>query len=318
MSGLRCSTNKFLKVLSGESHLSLPSAYFAQLVSLTRDRHIEAWPEVKVIIDELEKRHGKEQALQIAKTMSFEGVLGVKKWEVPFDAQGNILGEVPQFFPRPACERAQNISSLFTAKYLNTTFQITEKLDGVSMTTYCIIKDSKWNQSLPALPEGSTQETSALRLGVASAGQDLDERSNNAYWQAARHMGLPEKLREIGIRNVAVQGELVGSTIKENSLKFPDDAAHEFIVFQVFDIDRQEYINAAAVEKICANMGWSHVPVIAYMKLKDFARSLDELLLKAEGLGVYEQTREGFVFKSMHDDFVFKVISNKWLLEQGQ
>lgn len=282
------------------------------------DRHIEAWPEVKAIIDELERKHGNKQAMQIAKTMSFEGDLGVKKWEIPFDAQGNILGEVPQFFPRPACERAQNISSLFTAKYLNTEFQVTEKLDGVSMTAYCITKDSKWYQSLPALPEGSTQETSTIRLGVASAGQDLDKRSNNSYWQAAKRMGLPEKLREVGIRNVAVQGELIGPTIKDNSMKFPEDAAHEFIVFQVFDIDRQEYINAAAVEKICADMGWAHVPVIGYAKLKDFARNLDELLVKAEGVGVYGQTREGFVFKSMRDGFVFKVISNKWLLEQGQ
>lgn len=282
------------------------------------DRHIEAWPEVKAVIDELEKKHGYKEALRIAMNMSFEGVLGVKKWEIPLNAQGSILGEVPQFFPRPACERVQNISSLFTAKYLNTVFQVTEKLDGVSMTAYCITKDSKWYQSLSALPEGSRQETSTIRLGVASAGQNLDERSENAYWQAAKRMGFPEKLREIGIRNVAVQGELIGPTVKDNSLKFPEDAAHKFIVFQVFDIDRQKYINAAAVEKICINKGWAHVPVIGYTKLKDFARNLDELLVKAEGEGFYGKTREGFVFKSMRDDFVFKVISNKWLLEQGQ
>lgn len=285
---------------------------------LTLNRHIEAWPEVKAIVDKLEQKHGNKPALQIAKTMSFEGVLGVRKWEIPFNAQGSILGEVPQFFPRPACERVQNISSLFTSKYLNTVFQITEKLDGVSMTAYCISKDSTWYQSLPALPEASSQQTPTIRLGVASAGQDLDNRSENAYWQAAKRMGLPDKLHEIGIRNVAVQGELIGPTIKDNSLKFPEDAAHEFIVFQVFDIDRQEYINTAAVEKICVDMGWAHVPVIGYMKLKDFARNLDELLIKAEGVGIYGQTREGFVFKSMRDDFVFKVISNKWLLEQGQ
>lgn len=285
---------------------------------LTRCRHIDAWPEVSTIIDELKQKHGDKQALQIARNMSFEEPLGVKKWEIPFNAQGKILGEVPQFFPRPACERAQNIPSLFIAKYLNTVFQITEKLDGVSMTAYCIKKDSKWYQSLPALPEDSTQETSTARLGVASAGQDLDERSENAYWQAAKRMGLPEKLHEIGMSNIAVQGELIGPTIKDNSLKVLKDTAPEFIIFQVFDIGRQEYMNAAAVEKICVDMGWSHVPVIGYIKLKDFATNLDELLVKAEGVGVYGQTREGFVFKSMRDDFVFKVISNKWLLEQGQ
>lgn len=269
-------------------------------------------------MDKLEREHGKEKAIQMAKEMSFEEVLGVKKWEVPFEVKGQILGEVPQFFPRPACERVQNDSSIFTAKHLNTVFQVTEKLDGVSMTVYCVTPGSKWYRSLPALPEGSTQETPAARLGVASAGQDLDERGGNVYWEAAKRIGLPGKLLAGSFGNVALQGELLGPTIKTNSLCFPKDADHQFIVFQIFHIDRQEYVNAAEVEKICANMGLPHVPVIGYMKLRDFARSLEEVLVKAEGIGVYGQEREGIVFKSMRDGFAFKVISNKWLLGHGQ
>lgn len=324
MSGLRCSTNRSLKVLSGKSHGSLAElCRFTKLIlfvslPLTCIRYVAAWPEVKTIMDQLEKEHGNEKALQIAKGMSFEEVLGVKKWELPSEIQGKILGEVPQFFPRPACERVQNDPTIFTSKHLNTVFQVTEKLDGVSMTAYCISKGSKWHQSLPALPKGSMQENSTSRLGVASAGQDLDERGEDAYWQAAKRICLPEKLRDIGIANVAVQGELIGPTIKDNSLRFHKDASHEFIVFQIFNIDRQEYINAAEVVSICEKMRFPHVPVIGYVRLREFARSLDEILVKAEGVGIYGQTREGFVFKSTRNQFLFKVISNKWLLEQGQ
>lgn len=106
--------------------------------------------------------------------------------------------------------------------------------------------------------------------------------------------------------------------VKNNSLKFYNDAAHEFIVFQIFDIDRQVYVDPAEVEEIGEKVGLSHVPTIGNMRLRQFARSLEEVLAKAEGVGVYGQTRESFVFKSMQDEFAFKVISNQWLLEQGQ
>ncbi|KAJ4415214.1 hypothetical protein N0V82_007451 [Gnomoniopsis sp. IMI 355080] len=286
----------------GTKGFHVRSQMFGKQLSQGFVLHIDAWPEVKNVMDELDKEHGSEKASEIANDMSFEGILGVRKWEIPFEVRGKILGQVPQFFPRPACERVQNDSSIFTAKHLDTVFQVTEKLDGVSMTVYCVIKDSKWYQSLPDLPIGSTQETPTSRLGVASAGQDLDERGDDAYWQAAKRIGLPEKLREIGISNVAVQGELIGPTVKDNSLRFAKNAAHEFIVFQIFDIDRQAYVKPGEVVTICEKMGLPHVPVIGY----------------AEGVGVYGQTREGLVFKSMRDVFSFKVISNKWLLEQGQ
>ncbi|KAJ4394482.1 hypothetical protein N0V93_003700 [Gnomoniopsis smithogilvyi] len=223
------------------------SQMFGKQISQGLVRHITAWPEVKIVMDDLEEEHGNQKAVQIARGMSFEAILGVKKWGIPCGVQGKVLGEVPQFFPRSACERVQNDPTIFTAKHLDTVFQVTENLDGVSMTAYCITKGSKWHHSLPSLPEGSKQETPTTRFGVASAGQDLDERSNDDYWQAAKMTGIPEKLHKIGISNVAVQGELIGSRVNNNSMNFPSDAPPMFIVFQIFEIDRQEYVNAAEV-----------------------------------------------------------------------
>lgn len=188
------------------------------------------------------------------------------------------------------------------------------------MSVYRVATNSKWHKALPDIPEGSKQETSSSRVGVSSAGKDLDERSNNVYWQAAKRLGLPAKLDQIGLDNVAVQGELIGPTVKNNSLNFGESSEHEFIVFQIFDIDQQAYLASDRVVTICEQLGFPHVPVFGYYTLKSCAGSLEELLAKAEGISMRRTTREGLIFKSMdpRKEFAFKVISNKWLLEQGE
>lgn len=308
-----------LTEFQGQKGYHVASQMLSKQLSQGLVQPVTALPEIKAVLDNLEKEHGHDEGMRIAQGMSFEDVLGVKKWEVPFESKGQILGRVPKFFPRPACERAQNIPDLFGHKHLNTTFQVTEKLDGASMTAYRVALGSRWHQALSALPEGSRQEVAGVRVGVASAAEDLDERGGDVYWRAAKRVGLPAKLGAVGLSNVAVQGELVGPTVKNNSLGFGEDAEHEFIVFQIFDIDKQAYVNSAEVVELCKKLGLPHVPVIGYLRLMEFATSLPELLSKADGASMRGTTREGFVFKSMREEeFAFKVISNKWLLEQGE
>lgn len=313
-----------LTEFQGQRGYHVASQMLSKQLSQGLVQPITALPQVEAVLDRLETQHGsRDEAVRIAQGMSFEDILGVKKWEVPFASKGQILGRAPKFFPRPACERAQNIPDLFSGrkKHLHTTFQITEKLDGVSMTVYRVAVGSRWHQALSALPEGSGQESGGggVRMGVASAAEDLDERGDDVYWRAAKRVGLPGKLGDIGLGNVAVQGELIGPSVKNNSLGFEENAEHEFIVFQIFDIDKQTYLISTEVVEVCKRLGLPHVPVMAYSTLKDFATSLPELLAKAEGVSMRGTTREGFVFKSMREeDFAFKIISNKWLLEQGE
>lgn len=304
----------------GEKGYHVRSQMLGKQISQGLVQPVGSMPEVKDVVENLQKEHGKDQGTKMATRMAFEDIIGVKKWEVASGAQGLELGRVPSFFPRPASERVQNIPDLFTNKHLDEVFQVTEKLDGVSMTVYRVAAGSKWHKSLPALSAGSTQHVQGARPGVASASKDLDERGNGVYWQAAKRLGLPARLGEMGLGNVAVQGELIGPTVKNNSIGFSPDADHEFIVFQMFDIDRQEYLGSGEVVEICARMGLPHVPVLGYFKLRDFAKNVDEILARAEGVGARGQTREGFVFKSLtsREDFAFKVVSNKWLLEQGE
>lgn len=312
-----------LTEFQGQRGYHVASQMLSKQLSQGLVQPVTALPEVKAVLDDLEAEHGHDEAMRLARAMSFEDVLGVTKWEVPFASRGQVLGRAPRFFPRPACERAQNIPDLFRRpRTLHAVFQVTEKLDGASMTVYRVARGSRWHAALPALPEGSRQEDEyGARVGVASAAEDLDERGGDVYWRAARRVGLPGKLGGIGIGlgNVAVQGELIGPSVKNNSLGFEKDAEHEFLVFQIFDIDKQTYLNAAEVVKWCERLDLPHVPVIGYMRLGEFATSFPELLAKAEGVSMRGTTREGFVFKSMREEeFAFKVISNKWLLEQGE
>lgn len=287
----------------------------------------EAFPEVGRAVAALEAEHGPAAAAG----MSFEALLGVRKWEErPACAAGptggdqtRSLGRPPVFFRQPGCERVQNLPQLFTDRYLRTRFQVTEKLDGASMTVYRVAAGSRWHEALPALPEGPAQQQQQTRdaharIGVCSRDADLDADGGGGgvFWEVARRLGIPEKMHRVG-RNVAVQGELVGHTIGKNSLGF-GEGEHGFYVFEMYDIDKQAYMGPEEVVRLCEELGLPHAPVIGYFKLEDFATSLKDILQKAEGLGMRGQVREGLVFRSQKDDFIFKVISNSWLLTQGE
>ena len=66
-------------------------------------------------------------------------ILGIQKWERPVPAQlaGLMKGSFPSFIPKTDQERVQNIvSEIASAKELGLEFEVTEKLEGSSMTCY--------------------------------------------------------------------------------------------------------------------------------------------------------------------------------------
>ena len=88
-------------------------------------------------------------------------------------------------------------------------------------------------------------------------------------------------------------------------------------MYDVFDIDKQEYLRPEVVEQFAEIQGISHVPVIGYVTLpkKDIVQTL---LKDADGKSVIgcKPNREGFVYKSTKDTSIsVKCISNAWLLK---
>jgi RNA ligase (TIGR02306 family) len=222
--------------------------------------------------------------------------LGIQKWEMPVNAQlqGEAKGNFPSQIPKTDSERVQNLSaSLITGLYKNKErFEVTEKLEGSSMTCYLL--------------DGV--------FGVCSRNIDLKETEGNTFWKVARREKIEEKMRVEfeHFEGVAIQGELIGPGIQGNYYNLPD---HEFYVFDIFDCDEQEYLKSSERECIIEAIDLKHVPVIKHSFALPFP-SVDHLLEMAEGSSELNDkiTREGIVFKLVNGSFSFKAVSNKYLM----
>lgn len=217
-------------------------------------------------------------------------ILGIIKWERPISPQlaGLAKGNFPNFIRKTDQERVQNIG-IQLQYYVNQTFEVTIKLDGSSCTIF----------------------SNGEEDGVCSRNLELKRDENNAFWKIALDYDIHKKIRAYG-KNLAVQGELIAPNIQGNYEKVNKP---EFYVFDIFDIDKQEYMLPKERQEFCKLLGIPHVPIID----KSFAMidSVDNLLDMAEGDGMNKGVkREGLVFKHNHSDFSFKAISNSYLLKE--
>ncbi|KAI1407730.1 RNA ligase-domain-containing protein [Hypoxylon sp. FL1857] len=278
--------------------------------------NLDAFEELSGMLEDLKILWGTGIAERKMMAMSFQDTLEVKKWE-RFDHgdAAEICGRPPVFFPQPGCERAQNMPILFR-DHGEESYQVTEKLDGVSMSIYAVDRNSQWHLALPPLPS-DVQHIGTTRIGICSRDQDLAETSASWFWRTAKQQQIIEKIGQAG-QNIVVQGELCGSSINGNTSGFAP-GEHKFYVFDIFDIDKQRRLWPDQVTSICSKLGWDHVPIISNnVKLSAFAENMHDLLVKAEGIGLRGRMREGLVFKALDASFYFKAISNSWLLETGK
>ena len=223
--------------------------------------------------------------------------LGIQKWEAPIPAQlaGDVEGPFPTVIPKTDQERIQNLTEQLREWQGNTDFiwEITEKLDGSSMTVF-VNGDSE---------------------GVCSRNWNLKETEGNTLWKVARRNDLLAKIRKTN-RNLALQGELIGEGIQGNSYKV---TGQDFFVFDIYDIDRGDYMTPFERRVFCDTHGIKHVPVLAKeMVIQEWVTGL---LTMADGQSVLnpKANREGLVFKSnAFDGPSFKAISNRWLLKNGE
>ncbi|KAI1777560.1 RNA ligase, DRB0094 family [Hypoxylon cercidicola] len=250
---------------------------------------------------------------------AFAEKLGVKKWQVANADTTTSIGQPPVFYPKTEIERVQNIKTLFTTnKYARAVFQESVKMDGSAMTVYYVRKESQFYKSLPELPQGAKADMKNGRVGVSSRNVDLGESSSSSsqFWVQALRYALPRKLDRLG-RNVAIRGELVGSSIAQNRHGFAK-GQHDFYVYGIFDIDKQRYLHPKETELRAEQLGLKHVPVLGYVRIREVAKSHEELLKRAEGVGMNGRKREGLVFKNVEDGRWFKVVANDYLLKHGE
>ena len=227
-------------------------------------------------------------------------LLGVLKWEkaIPAQLAGVCKGNFPTQIPKTDQERCQNmVKEIVAANEAGIKFEITEKLEGSSMTVYRI--------------QGE--------FGVCSRNMNLKEVAGNTFWDVARADDIEAKMIAVDEHwDFAIQGELIGPGIQGNIYGL---TKCEFRVFDVYNIQTGEYMKPEARRALIERMGLKHVPVLAATaSLYDTLGITDmpQLLKFADGKSVMGDIngplREGVVFKEVNGGMTFKVISNQYLL----
>jgi RNA ligase (TIGR02306 family) len=215
--------------------------------------------------------------------------LGIQKWEpeIPAQLAGQVRGLFPtHLIPKTDQERIQNCFPEVQAKG-DVTYEVTLKLDGTSCTIF------RWEGELRVCSRN-------LELKVN------DENKDNTL--VAMALKIADKVKH----GYALQGEVMGPGIQGNREGFKE---HQFFVFDIYDIDEQEYLPPYARSNHCQTMGIDHVPVFFTDCLP--MNSVDRFLVLADGPSINHKVREGVVFKCNTDpSFSFKVINNQFLLKE--
>lgn len=226
-------------------------------------------------------------------------LLNILKWEpeIPAQLAGKLEGNFPSYIPKTDQERIQNYIRNMPLEVNQ--WEVTEKLDGSSMTVYRARDIAKMD--------------GGHRMGVCSRNYELKlEDTTNAFVATALKLQLFDKLHAYNL-NVALQGELIGPGIQKNPYGLSE---LEYYIYDIFDIDKQRYYLPAERQSLCESIGLKHVPVFANYET-DSRTTVSELLTFAEGQSNLNPRtqREGLVFKNVINNESFKAISNAWLLK---
>jgi len=222
--------------------------------------------------------------------------LCIQKWERPMSPQlaGLARGDFPYFIRKTDEERIQNLKP---DQYVGL-FEVTEKMDGSSMSVY--LREDEF--------------------GVCSRNINLKETEDNTFWKTARAYDLERILRELKVKygfDLAFQGELCGPGIQGNIYELTE---FKYYIYNIWDITNQTKLDARQRDEIVSLYGeiLNHVPVI--FPEFEIGNWLDRqfILNMADGQSYVnpKTKREGLVYKDMNDpNHSFKAISNQFLLK---
>jgi RNA ligase (TIGR02306 family) len=223
-------------------------------------------------------------------------LLGVVKYDPPIPAclDGIMKGRYPSFITKTDETRVQVLQHTLTQNK-GAVCVYSEKLDGVSTTFY--LKEEEF--------------------GVCTHNLDLFETEGNTLWMMAHKYNVEEKLRGLG-RNLALQGETIGSGIQKNKYKLPANE-RQFFLFNIFDIDAYRYLDYDEFMEIAKRLDIQVVPFLHESFI--LSDNIDELIELSKGYSVLNKTtkREGIVIKirktKNRDGLSFKAINPEFLLK---
>lgn len=222
-------------------------------------------------------------------------LLSVVKYEAPIPNNlcGVVKGNFPSFIKKTDEERVQNFAREWNT-FRKFRYFVTEKLDGTSFT--CYLRDGDF--------------------GVCTRNLDVLRDENQTHWKITIENKIEENLNSLG-RNLAIQGEIIGEGIQKNPYGLK---GHKLFVFNIFDIDKFEYLGKIEKMKIIDILGLEGVPVI--WNNRELPDTIDDTLALADGKSIINDKvdREGFVWVAIdsNERISFKTISNTFLLKGGE
>lgn len=245
---------------------------------------------------------GFEGAEALSEGQDVSEAMGVSKY-IPSEEEAqycNKQGNMPfptDVVPKTDATRLQHHPDEFFEAIRDKPIVVTRKEDGCSCTY--IIRDGEFsvcgrNFIFPESAAGCTH-----------------------YFEMEEKFCLREKMKSLG-RNIAIQGEIVGPKINGNRLQLTD---RTFVVFDIFDSDKQCYLLYKELCELCALLELNMVPLLYEGLSTDFHLTVEGLLAFAEGVEYRPGIgAEGIVVK-LNDEaaremrLTFKVISNKYLMK---
>lgn len=219
------------------------------------------------------------------------GQLGVEKWEPPPEfTSADAKGTFPKYCPKSDQERIQNCLRSVEKSFVDTTYEVTEKIEGQSHSA--ILYNGEFL--------------------VCSRNLSLKD-SDNTFWNTARKYDLEAKLRSLG-RNLMIQSEQCGPGISGNIYSMSE---YYLFVYDIYDIDAQEFLNPYERRALVEQLDLVSVPIL-YKGRYLYGWDVKTFLDTADGgsvLGPIGTRREGLVFKANSKKRIsFKAVSNLYLL----
>jgi len=225
--------------------------------------------------------------------------LNVYKYEVPMPAElaGKARGGFPGFIPRTDETRLQSVPSVLET-YKEVPFFVTEKVDGSSCTFF--IKNDEFH----------------------ACGRTIDwmDDGANSFWQVAKELDLEKKMREFDLaENVALQGEILGPKIQQNTLKLSKPT---ILFYNAYDFANGVYLDFPLFVALLASMEIATVPIIS--SKFTLLPTVDEMVKYATAKSIYNPDvwLEGMVFRPLTEvkdpdlgRLSFKVINPEYQLK---
>jgi len=235
-------------------------------------------------------------------------ILGITKYEppIPMQLRGRVRCATNRLaVPKTDEIRVQNIPGVLS-RHANKVFNITEKIDGTSMSVY--------------LDPETGLHVCSRNIDLAP---DHDHKFNGtAYWDYCIQHDMEDVLKTLG-GTISLQGELFGEGIQGNKYKLK---GLHYRVYNFWDMTNHCYLEQEVMKDTVEAFGLGQDFLVPQLGQITLNHSVSDLLSMATGKStISDVLREGLVFRSIPEqtDFEigrlsFKAISPEFLLKHGE